>query len=231
MVARMKSLRILPITLLVSACAVDAPDDAFETTAPTTSAITTLPTFRALDTVTNGTEVHPPPGTVAGDFLIAALEYDADPVVITPPPGWTLVADQISAVGTPDVFHALVYTRIATNAEPEHYVFQAPAGVYIDIQIAGYTGVSAVDQVSGEGVFTTTITAPNLFTTQPDQLLVSVFIGFTFCSWTTSAGMVKRSNFDANSLQDVIIPAVGPTGKRAASCVLGHQAAVNLLLK
>jgi hypothetical protein len=227
--------KLLPILALLPACMTSAPDDdVLDTSTPVataTAAITAVPTFRSLSTTTNNTTISRPAGLMAGDFLLAALEYDATPVMVTPPAGWTLVADQIAGAGTPQVFHALVYSHVATASEPAQYLFSAPAGVYVDIQIADYTGVTAVHQVSSIGALTQTIAAPNLFTTQPNELLVSVFIDFDFGPWAVAAGETQRSDFDANSLQDVLVPEVGPTGKHLSTCTLGQQAAINVLLK
>lgn len=230
----MQSLRIFPIAaVLLSACAIEGPDEdlALTPVATAESAVTTLPTFRTLSTVQNNHHIARPAGVMAGDFMLAALEFDADPVQITPPAGWSLVADQIAGAGTDQVMHALVYSHVASAYEPAEYAFETSNDIYVDVQIAVYTGVTQVDQVSSEGAFTETILAPNMFTTSPNQRLVSLFIGFEFGSWTVAPGMTQRSNFDANSLQDTIISNVGPTDKFPASCTLGFQAAVNLLLK
>ena len=232
---RMQFHKLLPIVVLVPACLASAPDD--DTLAPsapageTVSAVTTIPAFRSLSTYQNGTTVDRPAGLMAGDFMLAALEYDADPVSITPPTGWTLRADQISGAGTSKVFHALVFSHTATASEPAQYMFMAPSGVFVDITMAAYTGVTAVDQVSGVGAFTETIAAPNLFTTQDNEMLVSFFVDFDFGSWSVATGENQRASFDANSLQDVLIPAFGPTLKHPATCTFGQQAAVNVLLK
>jgi hypothetical protein len=227
--------KILPITALVSACMTSAQDDdLLDPQAPvgeSVAAVTGGPAFRSLSTYQNGTTVDRPAGLMAGDFMLAALEYDADPVSITPPTGWTLRADQISGAGTPKVFHALVFSHTATSSEPAQYTFAAPSGVFVDITMAAYTGATAVDQVSGAGALTDIILAPNLFTVQPNELLVSFFVDFDFGSWTVATDETQRANFDANSLQDVLIPAVGPTLKHPASCTLSQEAAINVLLK
>jgi hypothetical protein len=227
--------KALSILALLPACLTSATNEDVAGSAPpvatVTAAITSVPAFKSLSTVQNATTIARPAGLAAGDFLLAALEYDATPVMLTPPPGWTLVADQISGVGTAQVFHALVYSHIATSSEPAQYMFTAPADVYVDIQIADYTGVTAVHAVSSLAALTTTIAAPNLFTTQANELLVSVFIDFDFGSWTVASGETQRSDFDANSLQDVLIPEVGPTNKHPASNTSSQQVAINVLLK
>jgi probable HAF family extracellular repeat protein len=191
----------------------------------------TGPDLRSLSTTTNGTTIEAPDDLAAGDFLLAALEYDADPVTLTPPPGWTLVIDQLAGAGTDQVFHALVYSHVATASEPTAYTFAAPDDVYIDIQIADYTGVSAVDAVAGSSAFAESIAAPSVTTSQAGEMLVNIFIDFIGGSWTTAPGMNQESSFDANSLQDEVWLTAGPTGTRTASCDLGALAAISLALK
>ena len=191
----------------------------------------TGPDLRSLSTTTNGTTVAAPDGLAAGDFLLAALEYDADPLTITPPAGWTLVIDQLSGAGTDQVFHALVYSHVATDNEPAEYTFAAPAEVYVDVQIADYTGVTAIDAVAGSSAFADTIAAPSVTAAQAGELLVSIFIDFAGGGWTTAPGMTPESSFDANSLQDEVRVTAGATGTRAASCELGALAAISLTLR
>lgn len=189
------------------------------------------PTFRSIATTTNGTTVARPAGVVAGDFLLAALEYDADPLVITPPAGWTLVRDQLAAAGTPDAYHALVYSHVATASEPASYTFGSPAGTYVDVQVAAYTGATAVDTVASTAVTGASISAPSITTSRANERLVVIFIDFAGGSWTTASGMTRRSNFDSNSLQDQLRATAGATGVRTASDTSGAMAAISLALK
>lgn len=189
------------------------------------------PAFRSIATTTNGTTVAKPAGVQAGDFLLAALEYDASSLVITPPAGWTLVRDQLAAAGTPDAWHALVYSHVATASEPASYTFASPAGVYVDVQVAAYTGATAVDTVASTTTTGTSISAPSITTSRANEMLVVVFIDFAGGSWTTASGMTRRSNFDSNSLQDQVRTTAGATGVRTASDASGSLAAISLALK
>ena len=224
----MQFLRVLPVAVLLSACAIEAPDPS---TATVESPIIGVPRFISVTTTQNGTNIARPAGVIPGDFLIAALEYDADPVYITPPPGFTLVADQIAGAGTPQVLHALVFTHVVVEDDPAQFCFYAPDGVYVDITLAGYAGVTTVDKVSGAGALTSTIAAPSVVASVANELLVSVFIDFEFGSWTTASGLTKRANFDANSLQDAVVAVPGPIVKHPASCTFGPMAAVNILVR
>jgi probable HAF family extracellular repeat protein len=192
----------------------------------------TGPDLRSLSSRTDGTTVDAPDGVSAGDFLLAALEYDADPVVLAPPPGWTLVADQITGEGTGSVFHALVYSHIATAGEPDSYTFEAPDDVFVDVQVADYTGVTAIDAVAGASATGATVSAPSVTASHAGEMLVSVFIDFDEGDWSTASGMTQESNFDSNSLQDEVRVTAGATGARSASNdASGALAAISILLK
>ncbi len=189
------------------------------------------PAFRSITTTTNGTTVDRPSGVVAGDMLLAALEVCADPVTVTPPAGWTLVRNQPSGQGTAQAFHAIVYKHVATANEPSQYTFDVPSGVWTDVQIAAYTGVTAVDTSAGASATGTSVTAPSLTTSRANELLVVFYVDFEFGPWTTSSGLTVRSSFDSNSLQDALIPAAGPTGTHTASNSSGALAAISVALK
>lgn len=189
------------------------------------------PHLRSISTATNSATVPAPDDIEAGDLLVAAFEYCAHPVAFTPPAGWTKVADQISGAGTDQVFHALVYTRVATASEPADYAFTAPPGVYVSSQVAAYAGVSTVGQVASTQAFGTSIAAPSVTTTGPGQLLVVVFTDFVYGAWSTAAGLTQQSDFDSNSLQDELRPAAGPTGTRTATNSAGALSAISLRLQ
>ena len=189
------------------------------------------PAFRSITTTTNGTTVSKPSGVVAGDVLLAALEVCADPVVVTPPAGWTLVHNQPSGQGTADAFHAIVYKHVATASEPSEYTFDVPSGAYTSVEIAAYSGVTAVESSAGASATGTSITAPSLTTSQANELLVVFYVDFAYGPWSTASDLTLRSDFDSNSLQDALIPAAGPTGTRTATNTHGALAAVSLTLK
>ncbi|HEY0191489.1 MAG TPA: hypothetical protein VGC42_10240 [Kofleriaceae bacterium] len=190
----------------------------------------TTKAFRAASTATKTTTAAKPTGTVAGDFLLAALEVDADPASITPPAGWTLVRDQLAGSGA-SIYHALVYSHVATGGEPASYTFAAPAGVYVDIQIAAYQGITAVDAVASTSATGGSIAAPSVTTTGAGEILVTIFEDFEGGTWSTASGMTLRTNFDSNSLQDQARPTAGATGTRTATDAAGALAAFSIALK
>ncbi|WP_394828159.1 hypothetical protein [Pendulispora albinea] len=190
------------------------------------------PQFVSISSAVNNPTVFAPDGVAAGDLLVAAIQYCAHPVNITPPPGWTLVADQIAGEGTDQVFHELVYSRVATASEPSEYTFQRPSeDVYVDVQVAAYSGASAIDKVASTTTTGGAIAAPSVTTSQTNERLVAVFTGWTAGNWSIAPGMTERSNFDANSLQDESIAAAGPTGSREAVNNEGVMTAVSIAIK
>jgi hypothetical protein len=228
--------KLLPFTLLFAASAASAApaDDDLAAAADATGAapqILATPTFRSVMTTQNGLDVMKPTGTVAGDFLLAFAEYDAATMQLVPPAGWTLVHDQFVGGGSAQAFHAVVFSHRAGTSEPDEYMFSAPAGVFVDLQIAAYTGVTAVEAHAGVGAQASAILAPDLVTTVANELLVAFYVDFNFGSWSTAAGLTQRTDFDANSLQDVRIAAAGHTGKKIASCTFGNLAGIAITLK
>jgi hypothetical protein len=179
------------------------------------------PAFRSIATVTNGTTVSKPAGTVAGDLLLAALEVDVDPVTVTAPGGWTLLMDTRAGPGTSSVFHAPVYWKIAGASEPTSYTWGIAPGAYTDIVLAAYSGVSQttpIDVFAGRDAgVTATPTTDSLTTTVPNATLVAVFINFNYGSFTAGSGMTRRANFDSITWQDAPQVAMGVTGTKTAT--------------
>jgi probable HAF family extracellular repeat protein len=195
---------------------------------------TPAPPFRAVSFAT-GTQVDPPDGVAAGDLLLAALRYDADPPVLTPPDGWSLVADKLAGAGTDQAFHALVYVHVATAAEPANYAFAAPAGVQVHIQIAAYPYLSAVDDVTATANIGGAISTLQVTTTRDNDVLIAIFMSAAGGSWDRATGMLgrmtQRSNVDGISLQDELHPTTGPTGDRGSRTTDAALAAIFVALE
>jgi probable HAF family extracellular repeat protein len=188
------------------------------------------PTLRDVSVAVGSSTVAVPATKAAGDLMLAAIEYCGDPVELSPPSGWTLVADQRAGEGTDQVFHALVYAHEVTGDEPTEYVFDAPAGVYVTAQVAAYGGVTAVASTAAASAFGTSIEAPGL--DAPDGgLLVALFVDYVYGSWSEAPGLTRRTDVDSNSLQDALVGA-GSTGPRVATNDgEGALAAVSVLLR
>jgi hypothetical protein len=196
----------------------------------------TPPAFRSAATVTNGRTVNKPAGVVSGDLLLAALEIDEDPITVTAPAGWTLIQDTRTGPGTPSVFHAQIWTKIAGASEPATYTFNTPASAYTDVALLAYSGVNAsapIDVIAGRdaGVTAQPVT-DSITTTGPNELLVTIFIDFDFGSWSAGPGLTRRVNFDSVTVQDGPQAAAGPTGtKTATNTSAGRMSAQILALR
>ena len=140
-------------------------------------------TFQAVETaggyfVSGGTlDVPVPAGTVAGDFLIAQVAYNAAGS-ITPPSGWTTI--DVLTHPTAPIMQGL-YWRTASGTEPAHYSFTLSSGKSDTAAgaIAVYTGIDTNDpidafagQASAAGQ---PVVAPSITTGEPDTTLIGFF--------------------------------------------------------
>ncbi len=113
-----------------------------------------------------------PAGTVAGNFLVAALSIDGG-VTITPPAGWT----EILQTSDGDRTNLGVWYRVATGSEPSSYTFSWGANEKATGAILRYSGVDNANPIDGFGAaFGNSInpTAPSVTTTVADTLVLRV---------------------------------------------------------
>lgn len=174
--------------------------------------------FRSVESSsgTPAATVSVPEGVQPGDVLVAALEVDADPVVVTAPLGWTLVRDRLSGAGTSAAFHAQLYVHNATATEPVDYTFAAPDDVWVGAEIAAYAGVSQVDQSASASATGTNVTAPSVNASVTGEILVAFYVDFDGGTWSTPSGLTKRIDESGMSIQDTIRSTAGATGARKA---------------
>lgn len=192
--------------------------------------------FRSASTAEYSGIVRRPARVAKGDLLLAALEVDADPVKVQAPAGWTLLTDTPTATGTDRAFHALLYEKIATASEPATYAFRATPSVWTDVQVLDYAGVNTahpIDAVAGRDAGDTRIPqSPSVTTTTAHDRLVLVFVNWEFGTWTGSAGLTERTDFDSNAAYDLGLSAAGPTGgKTAIASQRGPIAALAVALR
>lgn len=173
--------------------------------------------FKSITTGYGTTTLDVPEDVTVGDVLLAALEVDDDPVTVTPPIGWTLVRDKLSGAGSENAYHAMVFAHRATTTEPTSYTFEAPAGVWVGLQIAAYHGVSGVDASASASGSGTSISAPSVVASYSNDILVAFYVDWVGGTWSTASGLTKRSDFAGNSLQDKILTAAGATGAKTAT--------------
>ncbi|TMI11733.1 MAG: hypothetical protein E6H40_04010 [Betaproteobacteria bacterium] len=167
--------------------------------------------------------IRKPPGTVAGDVMIASLAFanNASPsITITPPAGWNLVKriDQASA----PLYSLAIYWRAAdaSDASVSSYVFDlsnpSPNAWVGGIQsFSGVDTTNPIDVQNGQVTASalTHATPSGLATTGPNRLLVTTHMvsNGTVTGWTAPAGMTETLDFRSG---------INLTGAVATSTVL-----------
>jgi hypothetical protein len=144
----------------------------------TTSCLSSTIVFRAATKAAgSGSLVLPtPPGTSAGDLLVAQVSNWGGPAVLTPPAGWTLIRrdSAFQTNGAAQVTSALFW-RVAVATEPASATFQLAASVDMAGGIAAYSGVSTTSPVDTHEAATgtsATTTVPSVTTTVANTMLV-----------------------------------------------------------
>ena len=146
----------------------------------TTSCLSSTIVFRAATKAAgSGSLVLPtPPGTSAGDLLVAQVSNWGGPAVLTPPAGWTLIRrdSAFQTNGAAQVTSALFW-RVAVATEPASATFQLAAAVDMAGGIAAYSGASTTSAVDAHEAATSTsatTTVPSVTTTVANTMLVHV---------------------------------------------------------
>src|SRR6266480_95152 len=121
--------------------------------------------------------IRKPPGTVAGDVMIASIAFGLDTPTITPPAGWTLVRRVTSSSKTTGYDSMAVYWRAAdaSDASVSSYTFtisNATNGWVGGIQ--SFSGVDTTTPIDGENGQVTanglTHATPSVTTTGANRL-------------------------------------------------------------
>jgi hypothetical protein len=144
----------------------------------TTSCLSSTIVFRAATKAAgSGSLVLPtPPGTSAGDLLVAQVSNWGGPAVLTPPAGWTLIRrdSAFQTNGAAQVTSALFW-RVAVATEPASATFHLAASVDMAGGIAAYSGASTTSAVDAHEAATSTsatTTVPSVTTTVANTMLV-----------------------------------------------------------
>jgi hypothetical protein len=168
-----------------------------------------------------------PPGTAAGDLMLASVVVnDDDP--LTAPAGWSLVRQDTVA----DALRQNIYVKVAGGAEPGSYTWTLPGDRRVAGGITTYSGADPADPVdvhsaSTYAAPTTAVTAPSVTTTGTDTRLVHFAAVNAEGTLGAPSGMTERweaasprtaSTRDAlASSSDAPRPVAGPTGPRTAT--------------
>ncbi|MEO8424452.1 MAG: Ig-like domain-containing protein, partial [Actinomycetota bacterium] len=164
--------------------------------------------------------VGTPAGVQAGDVMIAVIDVKAAPTVTTPA-GWTLV----SATSNGSNFRQLVYSRVATGAEPPSTTWSLNQSRAASGAIAAYAGADTtapIQTFSAEIGTTTAITAPSVTTIRDGSMIVGGFGINADSTIAPPAGMTERGEIVSatrlrTELSDYVLSPAGATGDKVAT--------------
>lgn len=123
-------------------------------------------------TTTNTVTVNAPTGIKEGDLLVAVYQTGIQHNTMTPPDGWTEVADFSSTAS----FTMSVSYKLATASEPSFYTFISAAGSTQYVVMGRYTGVTVIDTPVNTGFGNGgTATAGTVSPSLKGEVLVAVF--------------------------------------------------------
>jgi hypothetical protein len=143
----------------------------------------------------NNVTVNVPAGVADGNLLVAVYTNSNAALTVTPPGGWTQIADSATTV-TPRL---VLYFRIASS-EPASYTWNTSASAAQDVLILAYDqmATSPLDGTVTTNTGTaTTATATGLTTTNDNSLLVMAAISQG--TRTYSATNLTTEQYDGSS--------------------------------
>lgn len=213
---------------------VQASDAAGNRSAQSSSVSATTPpaaggiAFRSAATAANGTAttvvVPAPAGVTAGDVLVAGITTRGVPTV-TAPAGWTVVRNDVN--GT--TLRQVVYTKVATTAEPASYTWTLSASKAGVGQVLSYTGVSTTAPVDVAGAAvnasSSSIVSPSVTTSVPNAEIVRLHGIARSASIAAPTGYVERAEVSTVSATypvtdesaDLLQAASGASGSATAT--------------
>jgi hypothetical protein len=144
-------------------------------------------------------ELPTPAGTVAGDFLLAALAVRPSSAAVTAPAGWTLIR-RVDNANSAD--HSLLtYRRVADASEPAAHGFTLSASTGSAGGMLAFLRVDASSPIAAEGGQNTPASlshaAPSIVPATADTQLVTVHAFSSTATWTPPSGMGEA--FDQGS--------------------------------
>jgi MSHA biogenesis protein MshQ len=182
-----------------------------------------------------GLTIARPPGTVAGDVMVAAIVVRPSSVIFTPPAGWSAQAAALqNAAGNSS--RQQIFYRVAGGAEPATYTWlfdSAHTGA-----AGGIVSYSGVDTAAPFDAFAGNLTpqggdsnlqhrALAVTTTVVDTMVISTHSLTSAATWTSPAGMTERVDVASQapqnavgisvSMHEVAQAAAGSTGDKVAT--------------
>jgi hypothetical protein len=193
----------------------------------------------ALKPATPPLTINKPAGTVANDVMVAAIAFNHDSTVITPPAGWTLVR---RIENNNAVLGLEVHYRVAGASEPASYTWFASTSSgnfkFIVGGIQSFSGVGTASPINVDagqctlqptpcGSESLTHATPNVTTTVANTMLVTAHAYESSNTWTPPAGMteaydqasIATPNQDGMSIEGnyQLQAAAGATGAKTAT--------------
>ena len=182
-----------------------------------------------------GLTIARPPGTVAGDVMIASIVVRPSSVIITPPAGWAAQAAALqNAAGNSS--RQQIFYRVAGGAEPATYSWLfdsahtgAAGGI---LSYSGVDTAAPIDAYGGNltpqgGDSNLQHRALAVTTTVVDTMVISTHSLTSAVTWTPPAGMIERVDVASQapqnavgialSMNEVAQAAAGTTGDRVAT--------------
>jgi hypothetical protein len=139
-----------------------------------------------------------PPGTEAGDVMIASIAVRPSPTV-TAPAGWNLVRRTNNPNGTPNTL--IVYWRLATASEPASHTWTFASSTGTAGGITSFRGVDPTNPIeleNGQATADSLLHAtPSIDTTLANTMIVTTHSYASASSWLPPTGMTET--FDVRS--------------------------------
>jgi len=185
----------------------------------------------ALRPAPDGLTINKPPGTVAGDVMIASVAVTLSTITIAPPTGWMPIREVVQGSATSS--RLATFYRIAGPAEPASYTWTFSGGAHSGavggiLTFSGVDNSTPIDDELGNATASSiSHTAPAVTTTQPEAMLVTIHELTSSRTWTFPGGMTEAvdvASLAPNNASGISMeinyearPAAGGTGTRTAS--------------
>jgi hypothetical protein len=161
----------------------------------------------------NTASVTAPPGTAAGDVLIANFQVSAASVTVTPPAGWTQFALQNTS------FPLYGFWKVAGPSEPFAYTFTLGSSQSWEAAISRFSGVDTTTPIdvtaqTGSSGFSTSLTVNGVTTVTTNAFVLG---GVGFGSTTTAvppAGLTEFYDVQGVESAGAVQVSPGATGNK-----------------
>jgi hypothetical protein len=165
--------------------------------APARAAIAFVASRSAVSPSTMGLTIPKPLLPAAGQVLVATVVINSTGA-ISPPPGWTPIADTVTSI------HAVTYYHVAVAADPGSWTWSFGSATAASGGIVSYSGVNTrvpIDAAAASsGTASKSAVAPSMTTNSAgDQVIAAVSFGSAKANAVTQAsGTTER--YDTNGL-------------------------------